>query len=104
ARRLQRAAVVLESRCSATFFVTTTLIAGKVYDFVVLLAQGSVDLCPFALRCKHSSFEARDKSGANANVKRKYSIFGGVVPRRAEFGQIACEINGDGKSYNTDTA
>jgi hypothetical protein len=70
------------------------LIAGKNYDFVVLLAQGSVVLCLFALRCKHSSIEARGKSGANVDVKRKYSIFGRVVPRRAEFRQIACEING----------
>jgi len=70
------------------------LSAGKIYDFVVLLAQGSVVLCLFAPRCKHSSIEARGKSGANANLKHKYSIFGGVVPRRAEFRQIAGGING----------
>ena len=27
-------------------------------------------------------------------LRLKYSIFGGVVPRRAEFRQIAREING----------
>ena len=31
--------------------------------------------------------------GAEADVNRKYSIFGGVVPRFAEFRGIACEIN-----------
>jgi hypothetical protein len=82
------------AKCSATFFVATALIAGKMYDFVVLLAQGAVVRCLFALRCKHLSFEARGKNDGNANVRLKYSIFGGVVPRRAEFRQIACEING----------
>jgi hypothetical protein len=71
------------------FYAITILIAGKIYDFVVLLAQGLVVLYLFALRCKRSPIEARGKSGANANAKRKYSIFGCVVPRRAEFRQIA---------------
>jgi hypothetical protein len=70
------------------------LIAGEIYDFVVMLAQGSVVLFLFALRCLRSSIETRGKGGPKANVKRKYSIFGGVVPRRAKFRRIACEING----------
>jgi len=64
------------------------------YDFVMLLAQGAVVLCLFALRRKALSFEAPGKSDRNANVRLKYSILGGVVPRRAEFRQISSEING----------
>ena len=76
------------------FLQLRALIAGKIYVFVVMLAQGSVALFVFAPRCTRSSTETRGKSGKRANVKRKYSIFGGVVPRRAEFRQITCEING----------
>ncbi len=64
------------------------------YDLVVLLAQGKVVLCLFALRWKPLSFEACSKSDGNAKVRLKYSIFRGVVPRRAEFRQIASETNG----------
>lgn len=40
-----------------------------------------------------STIEARRSSGAKANVKFKYLIFGGVVSRRAGFRHIASEIN-----------
>ena len=51
-------------------------------------AQGTVVLCLFALLCKPLSFEARGKSDENANVRLKYSIFGDVVPRRANFAKL----------------
>jgi hypothetical protein len=70
------------------------LIAGKIYVFVVMLDEGSVALSLFAPRCTRSSTETRGQSGRKANVKRKYSILGGVVPRCAEFRQIACKISG----------
>jgi hypothetical protein len=35
----------------------------------------------------HSSSDARD------DVKRKYSVVGGVVPRRAEFRRFSCGVN-----------
>ncbi len=79
-------------KCSATFAVITALIVVHNYDFVVLFAQGRVILWLFAVPCKHSSIEARGSGGAEPNVNRKYSIFGGVVPRLAEFRGIACEI------------
>jgi hypothetical protein len=82
------------ANCSAKFVA----ISDHNYDFVVLAAQGRVILCLFAPPpCKHSSIEALGSGGAKANVNHKYSIFGGVVPRFAEFRGIACEINSLGK-------
>jgi hypothetical protein len=69
------------------------LIAGKVYVSVVMLAQGSVAPLRIRAHCTRCSTETRGKSGKRANVKCKYSISAGVVPRRDEFRQIPCEIN-----------
>ena len=48
------------------------------------------------LRCAVSLYHSKRVAKATETpmLRLKYSIFGGVVPRRAEFRQIAREING----------